>query len=242
MRTQSIAFAQHDSKKWHFQFSRHDKHAAGVPHLRLGLNFGADHEAGGVGQRHQGQAVRIAQLHEAAGFVCGVGVDGAAQMQRIVGHDAHGAAFDARQCRQNADAKVGAQFEHGFAIAQRVHHAAHVVHAQPVLRHGEAQLALVIASPVGRSPLKIREVLACGVDCIDFIFHQNIDHAIARLHIAGADVFGGVLAEATTFDHGRATHANIARLRGNDHVAAAEQRRVACKATPMHDADHGHPA
>ena len=62
------------------------------------------------------------------------------------------------------------------------------------------------------------------------------------LHRAGADLFGLEHAQATAFDHGRTTHADVAVLRGDDHIAATQKRRVACKAAPRHHAHHRHAA
>ena len=60
------------------------------------------------------------------------------------------------------------------------------------------------------------------------------------MHVAGPDLLGGVGAQAPALDHGRAAHADVAGLGGDDHVAAAQQRRIAGKAAAMHDAHHRH--
>jgi hypothetical protein len=50
----------------------------------------ADHEAGRVAERDDGQVEGVAELHEARRLVGGVGVDGAGQVERVVGDDADG--------------------------------------------------------------------------------------------------------------------------------------------------------
>jgi len=72
------------------------------------------------------------------------------------------------------------------------------------------------------------------------VFHQDVDHAVAVLHAAGADLLGLEDAQPAAFDHGRAAHADVAAARGDDHVAAAQQRRVARETAAADDADHRH--
>ncbi len=53
-----------------------------------------------------GRRMRVAELHEARGLVGGVGVDGAAEMRRIVGEDADRPAFDASERGDDAGAEA----------------------------------------------------------------------------------------------------------------------------------------
>jgi hypothetical protein len=85
-RAQAIALAQHHADEGHAQMRRGDEHAAHMAHLRLLLDLRADHEAGRVDQADDRQAVRVAQLHETRRLVGRIGIDGAAQVLRVVGH------------------------------------------------------------------------------------------------------------------------------------------------------------
>ena len=58
----------------------------------------------------------------------------------------------------------------------------------------------------------------------------------------GPMAFGLVRAEAAAFDHRGAAHADVRALGRDDHVAAAEQRRVAREAVARRDADQRHQA
>ena len=184
--------------------------------------------------------MRVAQLHEARGLVGGGRVDGAAQVQRVVGDQAHRAPFDARQRGVDADAEARAQQEQAALVRQPSHRRAGVVHAQAVFGHHLAQGALVGRDPVSEAALEERQVVARGRHRLRFIVGQDVDHAIGVLHAARADVLGPEHAQAAAFDHGRPAHAEVAGARGDDDVAATHQRGVAGKAAPVHDADHRH--
>ena len=58
---------------------------------------GPDHEPGGVAQEQHREIVGVAQLEEAGRLVGAVAVDGPAEMDRVVGHDADGPALDPDQ-------------------------------------------------------------------------------------------------------------------------------------------------
>jgi hypothetical protein len=184
--------------------------------------------------------MRIAQLHEARRLVGRLHVDRAAQVVRVVGHQPDGPAFDARERRHDARAEARAQLEQRAGVGHAAHRGAHVVHAQPVLGHHVAQGARVGALPVGDRPLEVRQVLLRGGDRRGLVLHQDVDHAVARLHAARPDLLGREAAEAAALDHRGAAHADVAALRGDDHVGTAQQRRVAREAAAMHDADHRH--
>ena len=79
----------------------------------------------------------------------------------------------------------------------------------------------------------------CG-NSARFVGHQDVNNAIAMLHGTRADLLWLEDAQTAAFDHGRAAHADVAGLRGDDDVAATEQCRIAGKAAPGHDAQHRH--
>jgi hypothetical protein len=66
---------------------------------------------------------------------------------------------------------------------------------------------------------------------------EDVDDAVRRLERNRADLLGRVDAQSAPLDHGGATHADARVLRRDDHVAAAEQRRVPGEAAAGHDAD-----
>ena len=72
------------------------------------------------------------------------------------------------------------------------------------------------------------------------IVYQDIDNAVAMLHAGRTNLLGLEDAQATALHHRRAAHADVAALGGNDDVTAAQQRGIAGKAAPGHDAHHRH--
>ena len=211
-----------------------------MPNLRQRFNVRPDHEAGRIHQAHDGQPVRVAQLHEASGFVGGIGVDRATQVQRVVGHEAHWPPRDARQRGVYAHAKTSAQMQKTAFIGNALHGGACVVHAQAVFGHHVAQGLCRRRLPFGWRALKTRQVMTRGSHRLRFVVHQDVDHPVAVLHAAGANLLGLEHAQAPAFDHGRSTHADVAADSGDDHVAATQQGGVARKAAPCHHAHHRH--
>ncbi len=161
-------------------------------------------------------------------------------MARIIGDAAERTAFDADQRGDNAGAERGAQFEHRIRVRQRVEDRAHVVAAQAVLGNRVAQVAWVFGLPGMCGALEVGQVAARGLDGGLLVVDHDIDHAIGRLHGNRPDFLGRVHAEPAAFDHGRAAHADGRAARGDDHIRAAEQRRIAGEAAAVHDADQRH--
>ena len=73
--------------------------ARAVAHQRGLFDFGADHDAGRVGEGEHGDVERLAELHEARGLVGAVAIDRAGQMHGVVGDHADRPAFDADEAR-----------------------------------------------------------------------------------------------------------------------------------------------
>ena len=103
------------------------------------LGVGADHEARGVAQGHDGQIVGVAQLEEPRRFVRSVGVDGATEVGGIVGHDADRAAFDTGQRRHHAGAEPGPQLQYRTRVGQDADQRSDVVGAHAFLGNSRAQ-------------------------------------------------------------------------------------------------------
>ena len=70
--------------------------------------------------------------------------------------------------------------------------------------------------------------------------HQHVDDAVGRLHRRRPHRIGVDTPQAAAFDHRRPAHADAGGLRRDHHVAAAQQRRVAGEAAPVHDAHQRH--
>ena len=241
-RAQPVALAQHHAEQRHPQMCRRHEQARDMAHLRGGFGVGPDHEAGRVDQADNGQPVRVAQLHETGRLVGRVGVDRAAQMQRVVGHQPHRAPGHAGQCGMDAHAKTRAQHQEAAFVGDALHGRAGVVHAQAVFGDHMAQGLGRRCLPAGGDALKKRQVMPRRRHGLRFVIHQHIDHAVVVLHVAGANLLGLEDTQPAAFNHGRAAHADVAALGGDDHVTAAQQRRIACKAAPSHHTQHRHPA
>ena len=107
----------------------------------------------GVSHRTDDRHVEgVAELHEARGLVGAVGVDGAAEVRRVVGDDADRPPLDADQRGHHAAAEVAAQLQHRALVGQRLDDLAHVVDAQPVLRDDCAQRRWSAQSSRQRGP------------------------------------------------------------------------------------------
>ena len=186
--------------------------------------------------------MRVAELDEAGGLVAGVGIDRTAEMVVVVGHHADRASFDACQRRDATRPPAASQLHHRIHIAELVDDVAHVVGPQAILGHQVPQFALVVALPLVDSALEVRQVLLGGHDRLGLVFHQHIDHAVGPLHVDRADFLGTEHAQAAAFDHGGAADADVRALGRDDHVAAAQQHRVARKAATVGDAHERHQA
>ena len=81
----------------------------------------------------------IAKLHKARGLVGSIGVNRAAQVQRIVGQQANGTPLHPRQRRVDAFAKTGAQRQQRVHVCNALQRSTCVVGAQAVLGHHGAQ-------------------------------------------------------------------------------------------------------
>ena len=163
-----------------------------VPHLGAGLDLRPDHEPGRVDQRDEGKPVRIAQLHEPRGLVGGIGVDGAAEMRRIACEQADRPAFDARERGEDPDAEAGPQLEQRAGVGDASHRPRACRRpgrgspaARRAARSGSA------ASQVGEPALEVAEVSPCAAATASASSStSDVDHAVARLHVARADLLG----------------------------------------------------
>jgi hypothetical protein len=150
------------------------------------------------------------------------------------------AAFDPRQRRVDAEAEAGAQLQQRAGVRDAPQGGAAVVDAQPVLWNDIAQCQRIGGSEGLRAALEERQVVARGCHRLHLVVDQHVDHAVAVLDVARADLLRPEGAEPAAFDHCRAAHADVAGAGGDDHVAATEQRRIPGEAPSRHNADHRH--
>ena len=140
-------------------------------------------------------------------------------MHIVVRDHAHGTAFDANQCRHDADAELGSQFQHRVVVSQQVDDLAHVVGAQPVLRNHVAQLALIGGAPFREPALEVGEVfLHCGHRFL-FVLDEDVDDAVGHLLRHRPEFLGQEEAKATAFDDCGSAHGDVGSFGRDDDVA-----------------------
>ena len=232
-----VALAQHDGAQRHGETGPDHEHAADMADLTGALGLRADHESRGVAEGDDGHVVGVAQLQEPGGLVGPVGIDGPAEMGRVVGQDADRTPLDTGQGRDHPGSESAPEFEHRATVGQKVDDGPDVVRPQPLLGHDRAEQPLVGALPRRGRTLEVGEVPPSQVHGLGVVGRHQVDHAVGRLDVEGPDLLGGVGAESTSLDHGRAAHPDRGALRGDDDVAAAEQRGVAGEAPARGDAD-----
>ena len=164
-------------------------------------------------------------------------------MRWVVGQQAQRSPANTGQRGVDAQPKATAQYQQTADIDDALHRFAGVVHAQPILWHHIAQGVRVRCGELGNlvlTALKERQVMArCGHG-LCFVVHQNIDDAIGVLNRRRADLLRLEDTEAAALDHRRTTHADVAGVCGDHHIAATQQCRVAGKAAPCGYAHQGH--
>ncbi len=198
----------------------------------------------GVSHRNRtGHVEGVAELHEAGGLVGPVAVDGPAQVRRVVGEDAHRPALDAGQGRDHARrrSRGGARAPSRCRPGRRSPCARR--------RRGGGSRGWRGAAGAGRrtptrstGPWKYdRYCLAAATASASSATAMSTT-PLGTWYGHRADLLGPVDAETAALDHGRAAHADVRVLGGDDHVAAAEQRGVAGEAAPGGDAHQRHEA
>ena len=133
-------------------------------------------------------------MHKARSFVGRIGVDGAAQMQRVVGNAAQRFAFDAQERGVYACAKASAQHQHAAGIANALDGRAAVIHAQTVLWYDIAQAQCVGGLPIFAWTCRVEktQVLLRCLYRLCFVLHQDVNDAVGVLYVAWANSLGRV--------------------------------------------------
>ncbi len=108
---EAVPLAQDDGDQRRGQAGAADEHLGEAAHGGGALGVDADHEAGRVAQGHHRQPVLLADAEEARPLVGRVGVDGAAEVNRVVGDEPHRAPLDAGEAGDQAGAEPGPQLE-----------------------------------------------------------------------------------------------------------------------------------
>ena len=205
------------------------------------LRLRPDHEARRVAERDDRQAERVAQLHEARRLVGAGPVDRARQVHRVVGDQPERWPSMRISAVIMPGANSGRSSSTQPVSASALDHLADVVDAQPVLRDEVAQHPSgPRRSHCATRPWKYDRYFFAAVDGFALVGDRDVDDAVGHLHRHRADLVGRVDAEPAAFDHRRAAHADVRVRRRDDHVAAAEQRRVAGEAASRIDADARH--
>ena len=88
--------------------------------------------------------------------------------------------------------------------------------------------------------MEVAQILLRNSHRFGFIFHHNVDDTILNLHVERADFGRSEDAEATSFDHRRAAHADIGTLGSNDDITASKKRSVTREAVARRDANERH--
>ena len=218
--SEAIALAQDDSKDRHRDVGTNHIKAAAVTHQCSFFRNGAHHVTRRITEKDEGDVIGIAKLHKARRLIGGIAINGASQMVRVVSNNAHRSPFDAGQGSYHAQAKASTQLQDRIRIAHGMDHLANVVDTQSVFRNDLAQKPLIGTLPFLDQALEIAEILLSGFDRFLLVLDGNIHNAIWHLDRHGSYFFGTKHTEATTFDHGWATHANGGIFRRDDHVAA----------------------
>ena len=156
-------------------------------------------------------------------------------MGRIVCYHAERAPVDAGERSKHPRPEAMAQLEHGALVKQRVHDAAHIVDASALLRNQLPQQILIgHGSGIARSP-EVGQVALCIGHGRLVVAGAQVDDAVCVLHVDRPDLAGLVYPEPAALDHCGPAHPDARVLGGDDHVAAAQQRRVAREAVARHD-------
>ena len=219
-----------------------DEHIVALARQAGAFDIWADHHSGRIDEHHDGNVEAVAELSEAAEFVRAGAVDRAAEVLVIVCDQPDGAPFDADQRGDDADAELGAQFQHRSGVGELLNHLADVEGALAVFRDRVAEQPLVDAFPIGDRALEVGEILLGGGDRFVLVIDEDVDTAGGAEVGHWADLFGGEESEPAAFDGGGAAHADVGVAGGDDAVGDAEDRGVAGEGAPGGDADHRHGA
>ena len=106
----------------------------------------------------------------------------------IVGDQPERLSFDAHKGRDGADAEIAPHLQHGTCVAERIDHAAYVVHAYAIFRNQMAQRPLIDGRTRRAITLHIAKILLRRSDRCCFILDKNIDNAVGCLDADGTNI------------------------------------------------------
>ncbi len=127
-------------------------------------------------------------------------------------------------------------------VGERLDDRLHRVGAALALGDGVAERRLVGLGPGRRRRPGSRRAAASSRGRLGLVGDDEVDHAVAGLHLDRADLVGVDLAEAAALDHRRPAHAERDVLGGDDQVRAAGDHGVAGEAAAGDDGDPRHQA
>ena len=85
--------------------------------------------------------------------------------------------------------------------------------------------------------MEVRQVPLRDRDRLGVVGHGHVDDTVGHLHIGRTDLGRLEHAETPALDHRGTAHADVRSLRGDDHVAATQDRGVPGEAVAAHDPD-----
>ncbi len=209
-----------------------------MSHECRALHVRTHHHARAIHQAEHRYVESVTQLDEPCTLVSTVGVDGAREVMRIVGDDAHRGAFHADEGGDHADTESLADLQHRVGVCYRIDDLAHVVKSQAVLGDDVAKAPLVRGFPPGDRALEVGEVLLRDDDRFRLVLDEDVDDPVGHLERHRPHLFRRVDSESAAFDHGRAAHPDGRAFGGDDDIAARQQRRVAGEASTIRDPHH----
>lgn len=135
-------------------------------------------------------------------------VEADADAVRQIVRNLHGLTLtDARRVQPMPESRT--QHQYAAHVSDAFDDLAAIVDAQAILRDHMSQFERVGRRPGFRAPLKHREVVLCHRDGLGLVFHQDVNHAVGKLHRCGSNVLGFENSQAATLDHRWPRHADI---------------------------------
>ena len=131
----AVGLAHDDAQLGHGGLGDGGDHLGPVADDALGLDGGADHEAGHVGEEHERDVEGVAQPDEPGRLVGGVDEEHAAEVRGVVGHDPDGSAVEAAEAADQLLREERLVLEERLVVDDAVDEGVHVEGDGLVDRH-----------------------------------------------------------------------------------------------------------
>src|SRR5215467_7085291 len=220
----AIALAHDHGDLGHGGLGGGEDHLGAVTDDPRPFHLGPHHEAGDVGEIDEGDVEGVAQPDEARGLVRGVDHEDATLDLGLVGHDAHGAAADAREAGDDLLSEEPLDLEERACVDDAVDE---LVHVEP--------LALIVRHDLFHRPS--RRGLARGHRCGTLAIGRGHEAQIALGDLDGLLVGGGedVAAARDGAVHARAPQFLQGDLLAHRHLDHARRAHVETRFAVHHD-------